>query len=165
VPCNVGHLTAFIAELAEIHRKGIVHGDIRFSNVVFFKSDAEDSPSSSSSSSSSRPSSSSSASSGARIIDFDLNGRAGEKVYPSGFNLQINDGKRLKDLSLLQFEHDIYAAAWMMQQYRPKAAHLHESWTQAVDFSMNSLQEFIYMTSKFATEELEAVSGGGSTEV
>jgi hypothetical protein len=30
---------------------------------------------------------------------------------------------------------------------------------------MNSLQEFIYMTSKFATEELEAVSGGGSTEV
>jgi hypothetical protein len=165
VPCNVGHLTAFIAELAEIHRKGIVHGDLRFSNVVFFKSDAADSPSSSSSSSSSRSSSSSSASSGARIIDFDLNGRAGEKVYPSGFNLQINDGKRLKDLSLLQFEHDIYAAAWMMQQYRPKAAHLHESWTQAVDFSMNSLQEFIYMTSKFATEELEAVSGGGSTEV
>jgi hypothetical protein len=166
VPCNVGHMTAFIAELAEIHRQGIVHGDLRFSNVVFYKPDTASYPGSSSSSGASSSSSSSSTSSGAslaRIIDFDLSGRAGEKVYPSGFNLQINDGKRhpdVKDLSHLQFEHDIYAAVWMLQQYRPKAAHLHESWTQAVDILMkNSVDEFINMMSKLSSEELEAVSG------
>jgi serine/threonine protein kinase len=38
VPRTVGHFIVFIAELEKIHQKGIVHGDLRFSNVLFFSS-------------------------------------------------------------------------------------------------------------------------------
>jgi hypothetical protein len=159
VPRTVGHFVGFIAELEKIHQKGIVHGDLRFSNVVFFKSDTISSSSSSSSSSFSTTSSTTLAT----IIDFDLSGRNGNKVYPSGFNLQIDDGKRhpdVKALSSLQFEHDIFAVVWMLRQYRPKPVNHHDLWAQAINCLENKLTaDFYKITSGFPYDELEAVEG------
>lgn len=94
VPSSVGQFKTLIEEVRRMHQQGVVHGDLRASNVVF----------------------------GPRgrvtVIDFDLAGPQDVRRYPAGFCRDIDDGKRARDASAgrpLLFSHDWYAVAAMMR--------------------------------------------------
>ena len=95
-------LTSLLSSLLALHRQGIVHGDIRFSNVIFSAADDEVVK--------------------ATMIDFDFSGVSGEKRYPTGFNLRLDDGFRHADVcegDFIRPHHDIAAARWMGSHFHP----------------------------------------------
>jgi hypothetical protein len=92
-PTKVGHFICLIESLAHLHERGIVHGDIRASNIIF------------------------GANGGATLIDFDFSGDESRK-YPKGFNRDIEDGRRARSArpdSNLSFDHDWEALAALME--------------------------------------------------
>lgn len=94
-PQTVRQWMVVIESVLGFHAANIVHGDLRASNIIFHD-DKE----------------------GATIIDFDLAGENGRKMYPKGFNTKINDGVRaprsVSEGRPLLFEHDWFAIAAMM---------------------------------------------------
>ena len=60
-----------IEHLEALHRAGYVHGDIRAYNTVFSEGGT------------------------GFLIDFDNSGKAGEAVYPKGYNRKLDDGDRV----------------------------------------------------------------------
>jgi serine/threonine protein kinase len=61
-----------IEHLEMLHRAGYVHGDIRAFNTVFPEEEGDQ----------------------GCLIDFDYSGKAGEVVYPKGYNRNLDDGER-----------------------------------------------------------------------
>jgi hypothetical protein len=54
------------------------------------------------------------------LIDFDLSGKQKEKLYPAGFNLKIEDGKRhptAQPFKALLPEHDWFSLSYIMKLY------------------------------------------------
>jgi hypothetical protein len=93
-PSTVKHFVSLIERLQALHKDGVVHGDVRASNVVFGENGT------------------------ASLIDFDLAGRGGEKKYPAGYVLEVGDGARHRTASagrLLEFAHDFFAVGAMMK--------------------------------------------------
>lgn len=94
-PQTVRQWMVVIESVLGFHAAKIVHGDLRASNIIFHD-DKE----------------------GATIIDFDLAGENGRKIYPKGFNTKINDGARaprsVSEGRPLLFEHDWFAIGAMM---------------------------------------------------
>jgi hypothetical protein len=120
-PEFIGHFISFLEKLRKLHNEEVVHGDIRFGSVVFFVERPD------SNSSSGGGCSSDSKRVGARIIDFDLSGTAGKKLYVSGYNTVVSDGERhagAKAGSPLLTQHDLHSAAWMMKQFKPEDSRL-----------------------------------------
>jgi len=98
-PTRVGHLTNLLKELQELHQQGIVHGDIRLSNIIFSPKGDEIETT---------------------LIDFDLSGKHDGKIYPTRFNREIEDGVRHEEARSemkLKYEHDVYAARWIIAKY------------------------------------------------
>ena len=126
----------------DLHSKHIVHGDLRFSNIVFSESSAELVTST--------------------IIDFDYSGVADEQIYPMNYNREITDGSRHGDANeteLLRYEHDVFAVQWMCAQFRPKKKNLRELWSKCVDDLMSNLQDVIQRLEQMETHaELEPVN-------
>jgi len=94
-PQTVRQWMVVIESVLGFHAANIVHGDLRASNIIF-RNDKE----------------------GATIIDFDLAGENGRRIYPKGFNTKINDGARacsVKEGRPLLFEHDWFAISAMMK--------------------------------------------------
>lgn len=123
-----------------LHLNYIVHGDLRFSNVVFSNADDPEVNST--------------------LIDFDLSGKAGERMYPLGFNTEIDDGFRhigAAPKDLLQIEHDVAALRWMLNQYRPKNIYLRDTWESAVKGDLQSFVNAWDRGSNFEKEEVEPV--------
>ena len=143
-PSVVGHMILILRKIAQLHANDIVHGDLRFANIVF--SDSSDAA----------------VEAVSTIIDFDYSGKAGEKVYPRTFNLNIRDGFRhsgVRELELLHTEHDIAALQWMWAQYRPKNAELRETWSSCMSALMeeNGLLDVAAHLEAHKAEELEPV--------
>lgn len=140
-PAVVGHMMQLITKTAQLHEKGIVHGDLRFSNIVF--SDA------------------SSATVERTIIDFDYSGPAEEKAYPPRFSADINDGYRHVEAradALLQLKHDVASLRWMCEQYHPKNVDLRGWWSSCVgELLVGSLREVAGRLGEHELEELEQV--------
>ena len=94
-PSSPSHLIALIDGVLVLHESGIVHGDIRVSNIVFGLNGV------------------------ATLIDFDFSGKDGVKKYPSTFNTRINDGARHPDVAggvVLKFKHDWFAVAELVSR-------------------------------------------------
>ncbi len=90
---TVRHFASLIASVSRLHRDGVVHGDIRASNIVFTEGGQ------------------------AQLIDFDYSGDT-NRTYPKGFNRKIEDGKRARGAragARLSFEHDWFAVAALMR--------------------------------------------------
>lgn len=140
-PSFVGHLTQVMCRIAQLHASHIVHGDLRFSNIVF--SEASD------------------AAVKSTIIDFDYSGPAGEKLYPVRFNPDINDGFRhaeARACELLQPKHDIAALHWMCAQYHPKNVELRETWSWRVsELLFDDILNVANSLTAHVSEELEPV--------
>jgi hypothetical protein len=93
---SVGQFASLIEQIAKIHKKRIVHGDIRLGNVVFTDS-------------------------GAELIDFDLCGKERRDRYPDRFLADIDDGVRHGDARadrLMRAEHDWFSAAAVMNLFQ-----------------------------------------------
>ena len=133
-----------LRKIAQLHAGDIVHGDLRFANIVF--SDSSDAA----------------VEVVSTIIDFDYSGKADKKVYPEAFNINIRDGFRhsgVRALELLRTEHDIAALQWMWAQYRPRNIELRETWSSCVDALMeeNGLLDVAARLEEHKFEELEPV--------
>eukprot|EP00742_Colponemidia_sp_Colp-10_P004411 GILJ01004708.1.p1 GENE.GILJ01004708.1~~GILJ01004708.1.p1 ORF type:complete len:539 (-),score=59.40 GILJ01004708.1:345-1859(-) len=105
-------LHCVLKHLKTLHDNGVVHGDIRLSNIVF-----ADQPGNS------------------RLIDFDMAGRAGEDKYPLNFNPTVFDGERHCDAiaqTKLKFEHDLFAMAAVMNLFFPELADQQQQWQQII---------------------------------
>jgi hypothetical protein len=139
-PSFVGHLVLVLRTTAGLHAEGIVHGDLRFSNIVFSRA--------------------SDAVVASTIIDFDLSGPAGEKIYPPRFNRDIADGFRHAEASaheLLRPEHDIAALQWMCAQFRPKNVDLRDTWSSCVSDLFDGMLGVADRLTAYESEELEPV--------
>jgi serine/threonine protein kinase len=162
-PETVGHLADICHFLRSMHEMSIAHGDIRLHNMVFkplslLSSSASSSASSASSSvssaaaaaSSSAASSSTSSSEqhfscnlSSQLIDFDFSGQAGVKLYPAGYNRDIDDGDRHLDAnahSPLHLSHDLFSLGRIFAFYRPINAdsHVQQLWSNATETLLES---------------------------
>ena len=102
-PSCVGDLLDILETIYIMAKADLVHGDIRLANMIFLPTVSS--------------SSSAAVSTGRRgvLIDFDFSGRCGKDIYPDGFNVDIEDGKRHEDVKskargscTLQHQHDIF---------------------------------------------------------
>jgi hypothetical protein len=137
-PSYVGHMTQVLRKIAQLHARSIVHGDIRFSNIVF-SNPIVNLDSSDTSAEATKVVST--------IIDFDYSGVAGERVYPERFNLNILDGFRHPGVlpnGFLLPEHDITAAKWMCEQYRPKVVDSNGDVSAIWSLSIAELEEDLH---------------------
>ncbi len=100
-PSVVGHFISGLQLLMKMKASNHVHGDLRLANIIF-KSDQS-----------------------TGFIDWDLGGVCGTRLYLPNFNPDIEDGRRHSDArpdNKLQFEHDWFAFAAIMEFYTPAAA-------------------------------------------
>jgi serine/threonine protein kinase len=140
-PIYVNHLVLVMQKLLSIHDKNVVHGDLRFANIIFSKAGVSPIYS--------------------KLIDFDYSGVDGEHMYPDRFNLDIPDGKRHCEVSpgeLLRKKHDVYSFKWMCSQYRPKNKDYHTCWQEWIDNEDSDLTQGVEIFEKIGDEEeLESV--------
>eukprot|EP00981_Chlorochromonas_danica_P008760 scaffold2308_cov164-Ochromonas_danica.AAC.10 len=139
-PIHVKHLAMVMQKLLDMHSKNVVHGDLRYANIVFSK--VNTSPLYS------------------KLIDFDYSGVDGEAAYPTRFNLDIPDGKRHPEAlpgELLHKEHDVYSFKWMCSQYRPKSIDHQASWQEWIDSEDSDLTQGVKIFERIGDEELECV--------
>ncbi len=116
-PQSVGQFIGVIEDLKRMHDMGICHGDIRLFNIVFGPERG-------------------------RLIDFVFAGKAGERMYPHSFALQLNDGARHERITpeaiakglTLEKKDDLYAQAWVMEQFEivDKEENKEDTWKQRV---------------------------------
>jgi hypothetical protein len=145
-PSVLGHFTKLLKKLLLMHPQGIVHGDLRFSNVIFSEIHSDSPPVST-------------------IIDFDYSGLAGERVYPPHFNLIIDDGARHPDArpnEFLRLEHDIAAVKWMCEQYQPRKEELRSLWLSCILELEQDMQAAIEQLEGYESEPLEPVTRADS---
>jgi hypothetical protein len=107
-PRTVDQFYVVCKKLSAFHEAGFIHGDIRAFNCIF-----SDTPENSC------------------LIDFDFSGKEGTK-YPDGFNLDIIDGGRHRDVKegeLLSKTHDWYGILQIMKLL--VCAESEEAWKNA----------------------------------
>jgi serine/threonine protein kinase len=92
VTSSLQHVISLVSAVRELHKRGVIHADIRASNAVF----CEDGR--------------------AVLIDFDWSGIPEVRKYPNGFRSQINDGGRSEDVKgvPVKFSHDYFAIGAIM---------------------------------------------------
>jgi len=115
IPSKIGHFIILLDKIKTLHSQDIVHGDIRFHNVIFSGKDDVNVIS--------------------ILIDFDYSGIVGDRVYPNNFNLDIPDGYRHPDVKggeLLQKSHDLESLKWLCSQYVPIKNDLKQLWESAL---------------------------------
>ena len=69
------------------------------------------------------------------MIDFDIAGQQGQRLYPDGFNVELKDGKRHAEARAgkpLQFSHDWYSLAEVMRLHTCREDV--EGWIQASEW-------------------------------
>ena len=153
-PLLVGQWISVIKSVQGFHANGIVHGDLRASNIVF-----------------------SEVGNGATIIDFDFAGENDTKRYPEGFNVKIDDGTRARNASggrPLLFNHDWFSVGSMMQKCVLEEEN--QSWNQAcklllaADMSSERVTEVLSLLENCATIAVKSLkwttdnTGTGSPE-
>jgi serine/threonine protein kinase len=98
-PENALQVYYLLKMLTTMHKDGIVHGDIRLSNIIFAENPSE-----------------------TQLIDFDYSGARLKDVYPLRFALEINDGKRhkkVKPLGYLRRKHDCFSMYFLLMDFGP----------------------------------------------
>ena len=98
-PENAIQVYYVLKMLTTMHENGIVHGDIRLSNIIFAENPSE-----------------------SQLIDFDYSGARLSDVYPLRFALEINDGKRhkkVKPLGYLSRKHDCFSMCFLLSSFKP----------------------------------------------
>eukprot|EP00301_Raphidiophrys_heterophryoidea_P028011 c993_g1_i1.p1 GENE.c993_g1_i1~~c993_g1_i1.p1 ORF type:complete len:600 (+),score=102.88 c993_g1_i1:104-1801(+) len=90
------HFLDILQAIEHLHAKGIVHGDIRISNMIFNAN-------------------------GGSLIDYDFAGKNGEHKYPSQYNVaaDYNRHPEAKPDSALEFKHDLYSMGVIMEKFQP----------------------------------------------
>jgi hypothetical protein len=148
VPIYIGHFVDLVKKVLELHQQGIVHGDLRFANVIFSTTKcpafAEGSV----------PKGDIATIDGnftmqTTVIDYDFSGRMSEKLYPHNFNTNIgNDGMRHPQASpdiCMETSHDLFSLNWMLQRYEPQDAELKDSWEYCLSEFMSKPQRIVEM--------------------
>ena len=82
-----GDFLPIIENLEKIHKEGYVHGDVRSYNTAFPENEGDQ----------------------GYLIDFDYSGKAGEVVYPQGYNRLMPDGYRIGGKAKIEKWHDWHA--------------------------------------------------------
>ena len=112
---EVGKFVDVANSLAEAHKKGFCHGDIRIDNMMLQSG---------------------------KLIDWDLAGKVNEHVYPVGLK-QIVDGKRHPDVAAaiddrkigelqLSTEHDWYSLKKAMEAFKAKDESHQNGWEELI---------------------------------
>ena len=95
-------------ELADLHREGLVHGDIRAHNMIFVEG------------------------SGGKLIDFDYCGTHAVRCYPPGYWQDLEDTRRHARAVAeepMRKEHDCFSLGAVMAMYRCR----HAGWSQLAE--------------------------------
>jgi aminoglycoside phosphotransferase (APT) family kinase protein len=106
-PTCVAHLISLLRELHRMHthKPPIAHADVRLSNIIF-NAPEEGNPEWVAK---------------ATLIDFDMSGPGdGQKVYPFGYTVEIDDGKRHPSALAgqpVQVQHDVFAAKHLCEAF------------------------------------------------
>ena len=130
LPEDSQQVATCVVALRSLHEAGLVHCDIRASNIIF------------------RPA-------GSKIIDFDFTAKTADAVYPSTFNLKIPDGERHHGVSregCATQEHDCYALGAVLSLVVPTDETDRELWNAVIANTklgqlsdvINSLEERIF---------------------
>jgi serine/threonine protein kinase len=96
IPSKCSDFVGVVTQLASMHDKSFVHGDIRLSNMVFTPDGRS------------------------TLIDFDFTGKQGVNKYPQGFVEDLVDTVRhteAKGGQLLSIEHDLFSMAAVMHLF------------------------------------------------
>ena len=145
LPDSVAHACALLKELRSLHSEGVVHGDVRLSNVVFRANDS------------------------VSFIDFDFSGKAGEAKYPARWlHDGLGDGVRhpeAKEYRTLEFVHDVYSAGHMLSLFHPVGESQRDEWKRAMGMlcskeqknPQDMLSNVIAMLDDIATSRLAVV--------
>jgi serine/threonine protein kinase len=144
-PSFVGHMVQVVQKVAQLHQSKVIHGDLRFSNIVFSDSKADVIKST--------------------IIDFDYSRTfdTTNSVYPPNFNRDIDDGYRHDNVAggaPLMYEHDIAAIQWMCKQYCPIDESIQEVWNLRVNSltDPDGVDQFINALSQYEKVMLQHVN-------
>lgn len=134
-PATVGHVITIAEKLCTMHKAGDIHGDVRAFNCVF----GEDPKRS-------------------FLIDFDFSGSS-EKVYPVGFNTNIDDGARhpkAREGQCLDATHDWFALAGMMELLTCK--NQQNKWKKAIEhFKKGQFDDAIDILQRFNKSTLSLI--------
>jgi serine/threonine protein kinase len=112
-PSSARQFVALVEQLSSLHNRGLVHGDVRASNIVFGDGTAN-------------------------LIDFDFAGKADDKLYPEGF---VTDAKLLGDVARhrsaqagkeLKPEHDWFSLGTVMEFVEPEDSKGIPRWQEVV---------------------------------
>ena len=112
IPTVVSHFTTLIQVLYNLHSDNIVFADLRLSNIIF-QQDGN-----------------------SVLIDYDWSGIHNKTKYPSGFNRNMDDGKRhpyAKPHYVVRKQHDIYTLIELMKLYKPECDEQH-CWESALKY-------------------------------
>ena len=99
-----------LQQVADLHGKGLVHGDIRAYNMVFREKG------------------------GGLLIDFDYCGEDKKSFYPRGYWTELSDTKRHKNAKeklSLRKEHDLFSLGAVMDLY--ECSTMHKEWKNLVE--------------------------------
>ena len=92
-PSTFGQVIQVLRQLCILWKKNLCHGDVRLANMIFGENDSQ-------------------------LIDFDFCGVEGERKYPNGYNIELDDTKRHPKAlpgSLLQRSHDWFSFQFILQ--------------------------------------------------
>ena len=92
-PSTFGQVIQVLLQLCILWKNNLCHGDVRLANMIFGENSS-------------------------RLIDFDYCGVEGERKYPNGYNIELDDTKRHPEAtpgSLLQRSHDWYSFQFILQ--------------------------------------------------
>ena len=111
-----GDFLPIIQHLEKIHKAGYVHGDIRSCNAAFPETEGGQS----------------------YLIDFDFSGKAGQAVYPLGYNLLLPDGYRMGfGKAKIKMWHDWHALGRLIFEVhrirKPEAEEEQTLWSMFLD--------------------------------
>jgi serine/threonine protein kinase len=134
LPHNVHQVALLVKQLNDFHSKGLVHADIRASNLIFHETRA-------------------------MLIDYDFAGEAGKVIYPLNFNLQLLDGKRHPDVKPREKayqSHDCFSLAAVLRLMKLESTSQEENdwWYTIIDLiEQQKLQDCLQLLSLVSDSE------------
>ena len=133
-PAFVGHLRSILKALRRVHRRDVVHGDIRLHNMVFVPVSAGASATSTVSTASAAELDATPRTYEARLIDFDF-ARPEGSAYPARLD-SVSDTQRHPDVrhhrAAMRKVHDCHSMLFLLRQFRPCDATLRAPYDEAV---------------------------------